>query len=178
MREDSPNQFFPADSLTSFRPSAKSLFQNILPVSPCGSRFCQDRFPSKQPNPFGINILEILTEKIWSDQLHAKSLFWKILPVSLCGSRFCARCSPLPSHKWLRMNILGTWGKKNVRPYRVAGTRVSGSDLGSATSAQTSTSADSSPVDPRAWPCYRHMFAHRRPAGPANLLLLVSSRRS
>jgi hypothetical protein len=163
MRAGSPNQFFPADSLTDFRPSAKSLFRNILPVSPYGSRFCQDQFLSKLSNLFRINILEILTRKIWSDQSHAKSLFWKILAISPWGSRFCACCSPVPPNKLLRMNILGKWTRKKVGPHRVAGTRVNDPDLGPATSPQTSTSANSSPVDPGAWPCYRHMFAHRRP---------------
>ncbi len=106
MREASPHHLFLGNSLTGFRPSAKSLFQNILAVSPCGSRFCEDHFRSKLHNSFGINILEILTEKMWSDQSHAKSLFWKILPVSPCGSIFCADSARSEVSKSLRMNIL------------------------------------------------------------------------
>ena len=41
------------------RSEAKSLFQNILPVSPCGSRFWQDRAGSRSHKPLEINILEI-----------------------------------------------------------------------------------------------------------------------
>jgi hypothetical protein len=115
MRDGSPNHLFPAGSLAGFRPSAKSLFWNILAVSPCGSRFCQDRFRSKLPNPFGINILGSLTEKMWFDQPHAKSLFWKILPVSSCGSRFCADSTRSEANKSLRMNILEKPIEKNRR---------------------------------------------------------------
>jgi hypothetical protein len=42
---------------------AKSLFQNILPVSPCGSRFWHDQAGSPSPKPLEINILERHAEK-------------------------------------------------------------------------------------------------------------------
>jgi hypothetical protein len=113
MREGSPKQFSTADSLNSLRPGAKSLFQNILAVSPCGSRFCPDPLRSKRTKPFRINILRSLTEKVWSDRSQANSLFWKILPVSSCGSRFCKDPGRSLRIKSLRMNILEKAREKN-----------------------------------------------------------------
>jgi hypothetical protein len=40
MRESSPNSFSTADPRTASQSECKSLFQNILAVSPCGSIFC------------------------------------------------------------------------------------------------------------------------------------------
>jgi hypothetical protein len=46
------------------KPEAKSLFQNILPVSPCDSRFWQDRAGSMPHKPLEINILERHAKKM------------------------------------------------------------------------------------------------------------------
>jgi hypothetical protein len=46
------------------RSVAKSLFQRILPVSPCSSRFWQDRTGSLPHKPLEINILEGRAEKM------------------------------------------------------------------------------------------------------------------
>ena len=43
--------------------AGKSLLQNILRVSPCGSRFCRDPFQSRLTKSFRINILAIVTKK-------------------------------------------------------------------------------------------------------------------
>ena len=115
MRESSPNQFSPAGSPRGLLPGAKSLFRNILAVSPCGSRFCPDPLRSKRTKPFRINILRSLTEKMWSHRSQAKSLFWKILPVSSCGSRFCKDPRRSSPDKSLRMNILEKAREKNWR---------------------------------------------------------------
>ena len=115
MRECSPDPFAPAGSLNGSRTGAKSLFRNILPLSPCGSRFCPDHSRSELSNPFGINILGILAEKMGSGpvpQSSAKSLFWKILPLSCCRSRFCKHEDRAPTSKSLRMNILEKWTEK------------------------------------------------------------------
>jgi hypothetical protein len=40
MRKVSPNEFFSIDPKNSRTPHAKSLFQNILAISPYSSRFC------------------------------------------------------------------------------------------------------------------------------------------
>ena len=114
MRERSPNQFSTAGSPSGLRTGAKSLFRNILAVSPCGSRFCQDPLRSKLPKSFRINILGIPTEKMWSDCSQPKSLFWNILPVSSCGSIFCPDQTRSPLTKSLRMNILEKKREKNV----------------------------------------------------------------
>jgi hypothetical protein len=42
----------------------KSLFQNILPVSPCGSTFCQDQAVSLSPKSLEINNLEQRAKKM------------------------------------------------------------------------------------------------------------------
>ena len=57
MHHGSPNDCFTASSLTDSRPASKSLFRNILHVSPCGSRFWRDRAGSRRGNSFKINIL-------------------------------------------------------------------------------------------------------------------------
>ena len=62
------HRFSPIASATSdlrsgSRSEAKSLFQNISPVSPCGSGFWQDRDPSPFPKSFEIKILEEWGEK-------------------------------------------------------------------------------------------------------------------
>ena len=47
MREGSPNKLSIADPLSGSRTGAKSLFRNILAVSPCGSIFCL--YPALSP---------------------------------------------------------------------------------------------------------------------------------
>ncbi len=63
------------------RLEAKSLFQNILPVSPCGTRFWQDRPGSLSHKPLEINILEKHAKKnrgrspareSWSDKARSQ----------------------------------------------------------------------------------------------------------
>jgi len=112
MREGSPNQFSAAGFLNGLRSEAKSLFRNILAVSPCGSRFCRDPLRSRLHKSFIINILRGLTGKMWSDRSQPKSLFWNILHVSSCGSRFYKDPSRSISDKSLRMNILEKARKK------------------------------------------------------------------
>jgi hypothetical protein len=112
MRKGSPNQFSIASSLNGDRPGAKSLSRNILPVSPCGSRFCPDPVRSKLPKSFIINILGNLTKKMWSHRSQAKSLSWNILPVSSCGSRFCTDPTGSIQSKSLRMNTLEKYREK------------------------------------------------------------------
>ena len=93
----------------------KSLFQNILRVSPCGSIFCPDSFGSRLSKSFRINILVILTKKMWRDCYQAKSLFCNILAVSPWGSRFCEDPAGSIPGKSLRMNILEKWKEKKWR---------------------------------------------------------------
>ena len=95
--------------------TGKSLFQNILRVSPCGSIFCPDPFRSKLPKSFRINILVILMKKMWIDCRQAKSLFCNILAVSPWGSRFCEDPAGSIPGKSLRMNILEKWKEKKWR---------------------------------------------------------------
>ena len=121
MREGSPNQCSSAASLNGLRPEAKSLFRNILAVSPYGSRFCPDPFRSKRTKPFRINILRTMTEKMWSDRSHAKSLFWNVLPVSYCGSIFCKDPRQAIQDKPLRMNILEKEREKKLRASILSG---------------------------------------------------------
>jgi hypothetical protein len=62
MREDSPNQFSPTDLLDG---PANSLFWNILPASPCGSRFYPHcpRYP--RPKLSRMNTLQTGAKKMW-----------------------------------------------------------------------------------------------------------------
>ena len=50
MRADSPHQFPTIDSLSGVPSAAKSLFRNILDLSPCESIFCADPAPSLPSN--------------------------------------------------------------------------------------------------------------------------------
>src|SRR6266536_1051228 len=65
MREDSPNQLSTPGSLNGRRTQAKSLFWNILAVSPCSSRFCKDLDRSIPNKSLRMNILEKAREKKW-----------------------------------------------------------------------------------------------------------------
>jgi hypothetical protein len=58
MHEGSTNNFITGDKF-----EAKSLFQNILAVSPCGSRFCPDPAISRARKFLGIRILGKVTKK-------------------------------------------------------------------------------------------------------------------
>jgi hypothetical protein len=77
------------------KPGSKSLFRNILPVSPCGSRFWQDRDPTPSHKSFEIKILEEWDEKKVGDHFtlrpHARSIAIAGLPPSsplaLLGTR-------------------------------------------------------------------------------------------
>jgi len=95
--------------------AGKSLLQNILRVSPCGSRFCRDPFQSRLTKSFRINTLAIVTKKTWRDYQQAKSLFWDILAVSHCGSILCTDSTGSMPGKSLRMNILENAKEKKWR---------------------------------------------------------------
>jgi hypothetical protein len=64
MREGSPIKFSTADPLSGSRTAAKSLFRNILAVSPCGSRFWGDQGVSPRGKFLWINTLEERMKKI------------------------------------------------------------------------------------------------------------------
>ena|SRR6266700_107450 len=112
MRAGPPNQFSTVDPSTTSRSEVKSLFQNILRVSPSGSRFCGVPFPSLLCKPFRMNILGNRKKENSRHQRHnalrtvPKSLFQNILPASSCGSRFYGDEAPSLPLKPLRMNIL------------------------------------------------------------------------
>src|ERR1035437_10458708 len=63
MRERSFQNFGTALRLHDSRIEAKSLFRNILPVSPCASRFCPDLPISRAGKSFKTKILAELPEK-------------------------------------------------------------------------------------------------------------------
>jgi len=75
------------DSISGSQPEAKSLFRNILTISPCGSRFYPCPALSNASKSLEINILDD-RRKIRRVEPLAKSLFHNILAVSYCGSRF------------------------------------------------------------------------------------------
>jgi len=56
------------------RTAAKSLFWNILAVSLCGSRFCEDRLECPGDKSLWINILRERAEKYWGGRLPEVSL--------------------------------------------------------------------------------------------------------
>jgi hypothetical protein len=64
MHHGSPNERCTGGLLANSSLATKSLFQNILPVSPCGSRFWQDHLSSQCSKSLKISILEIGAEKI------------------------------------------------------------------------------------------------------------------
>jgi hypothetical protein len=77
--------------------SAKSQVLNILPASPCGSRFCGEPGGIFRSKSFNINILHVMIRKNsplpqcveGADAANTKSFVWNILQVSPCGSIFC-----------------------------------------------------------------------------------------
>ena len=111
MHAGSPNRFSTTDPLTNSECAAKSLFRNILAVSPCGSRFCPDPALSLSSKCLRMNILATSTKK-YRGGSEAKSLSQNILAVSPCGSGFCADRSIPQSCKSLIMNILWEMKKK------------------------------------------------------------------
>jgi hypothetical protein len=64
MHQGSPNERSTVGRLAGSSVAAKSLFQNILPVSPCDSRFWQDHLSPPCSKSLKISILEIGAEKI------------------------------------------------------------------------------------------------------------------
>ena len=68
MREGSCNQFFLTDPPNGVQFEAKSLFRNILAVSPCGSRFYPDPARSPPRKLLRMNILGGLKKKMCEDQ--------------------------------------------------------------------------------------------------------------
>jgi hypothetical protein len=63
MHNGFPKHWFTAGLLGCSKPAAKSLFRNILPVSPCGSIFWQDQAVSLPPKSLEINNLEERAKK-------------------------------------------------------------------------------------------------------------------
>src|SRR6266496_1728396 len=116
MRTDSPNQFLMTDLRTSPQFETKSLFSNILALSPCHSIFYPDTSRFRQDKSFRINSLWKAVQKNQTDQLgefEANPLFQKILAISRCPSIFYLN-EPLSARsKSLRMNILEKRSKKN-----------------------------------------------------------------
>src|SRR6266567_3119890 len=84
----SRNQFSTADPLNGRQPRAKSLFRNILAISPCASRFYLESSRYPLPKSLRINILADRAEKMCANRnlnhrnSEAKSLFRNILAVS------------------------------------------------------------------------------------------------
>jgi len=115
MRTDSPNQFLMTDLRTSPQFETKSLFSNILALSPCHSIFYPDTSRFRQDKSFRINSLWKAVQKNQTDQLgefEANPLFQKILAISRCPSIFYLN-EPLSARsKSLRMNILEKRRKK------------------------------------------------------------------
>ncbi len=67
MREGSPIQYFTTDPLSGLHPEAKSLFQNILAVSPFDARIYPDALRSKSSKSLRMNILRNRHEKKYVD---------------------------------------------------------------------------------------------------------------
>ncbi len=111
MHAGSPNRFSTTDPLTNSHCGVKSLFRNILAVSPCESIFCPHPALSPSSKCLRMNILAISTRK-YSGESEPKSLSQNILAVSPCGSRFCADTGLSKTSKSLRMNILWMMKKK------------------------------------------------------------------
>jgi hypothetical protein len=78
MHNGLPNECSTVGLVGGSKPGSKSLFRKILPVSPCGSRFWQDRDPSPSHKSFEIRILEEWGEKKVGDHFtlrpHAGSI--------------------------------------------------------------------------------------------------------
>jgi hypothetical protein len=72
MHNGFPNDCSTVGLVGGSKPGSKSLFRNILPVSPCGSRFWQDRDPSPSHKPFEIKILEEWGEKKVGDHFRLR----------------------------------------------------------------------------------------------------------
>jgi hypothetical protein len=72
MHAGSFNLFSRTDPLTSSECAAKSLFQKILAISPCGSRFCADTGLSQPCKSLRMNILWIMKKK----NIEASSFWW------------------------------------------------------------------------------------------------------
>jgi hypothetical protein len=117
MHAGSPHRLSTTDPLTSSECTAKSLFRNILALSPYGSRFCPDPALSPSSKCLRMNTLATCTKKCCGGS-EAKSLSQNILTVSPFGSRFYADTSLSKPRKSLRMNILWIMKKKiSKRPY-------------------------------------------------------------
>src|SRR6266571_1084292 len=126
MRQGSPSNVRTIVSPTGSQPGSKSLFQNILDVSPYTSRFYPyPSFPAFH-KLLRMSILEEQRKEVGSrhsPKFECKSLLQKILPISPYPSRFwrdLARSSPSKS---LRMNILGI---RREKMSRIAHTKQSG----------------------------------------------------
>jgi len=117
MHAGSANRLSTTDPLTSSECAAKSLFHQVLALSPYGSRFCPAPAPSPSCKCLRMNILAIRSKK-YCGESEANSLSQNMLAVSPCGSIFCADTSLSKPRKYLRMNILRIMKKKiSKRPY-------------------------------------------------------------
>src|SRR5436190_8768789 len=119
MREGCPNNISAIDPPTGLEPERKSLFRNILPANPYGSRFYP--YPSRSAihNSLRMKILEEQEKKVLSGhgpRSEPKSLFQKILRVSPYASRFWRAQAASVPRKPLRMNILEILRGKIERP--------------------------------------------------------------
>ena len=94
--------------------AANSFAWNILPASPCESRFYGNHIRPSFRKSLRINLFRAINVRNGS-KFEAKSLFWNILPPSPCGSRFYGDTGRYPSRKFLRMKILESTRKKIVR---------------------------------------------------------------
>src|SRR5206468_3212923 len=118
----SPNQFLMTDLRTGLQFETKSLFLNILALSPCLSRFYPNGSRFRQDKYFRMSSLRKAAEKNQTDQLgesEANPLFQNILAISPCGSGFYPD-KPLSTYrKSLRMNILEKRSKKKSRTLKL-----------------------------------------------------------
>jgi hypothetical protein len=79
--------YLPKGSGSPAEDAANSLFRNILPVSPCGSRFCGDSGRSAVPNFFKTNILEIGRKKNRDPDLTSSGTDNRLQPANSSPSR-------------------------------------------------------------------------------------------
>lgn len=94
---------------------AKSLFCNILPLSPCGSRFCGSLALSITCKSFKNNILQRSIPKNTNPNPAAKSLFPNILRVSSLNAIFYREIATSIFAKLLRINILDSRREKRTQ---------------------------------------------------------------
>lgn len=92
MREGSPNKFSTADPLSGSRTGAKSLFRNILAISPCDSIFCLHPALSPTRKLPRMSILGKEDEKKLGD-IHIPTLFAQLRLGRVPAKTDSSRCS-------------------------------------------------------------------------------------